>query len=63
MQSTIICEPVTVRIRGNALVAAEAYAAQEEITRSKFVAQAVYAELQRRNEAARASTSGGQDAR
>ena len=49
MQSTNICEPVTVRIRGNALAAVEAYAAQDGLTRSKFVALAVY-ELQRRNE-------------
>lgn len=62
MQSTNICEPVTVRIRGNALAAVEAYAAQDGLTRSKFVALAVYAELQRRNEAALTHIPGGQDA-
>lgn len=61
MPSTTICEPVTVRIRGNAIAAAEAYAAQDGVTRSKFIAQAVYRELQRRNETAIAATSGGQD--
>jgi len=61
MQPTTICEPVTVRIRGNALAAVETYAAQDGVTRSKFVAEAVYRELQRRNDAALAEARGGQN--
>lgn len=55
MPSTNICEPVTARIRGNAVAAVEAYAAQDGVTRSEFIAKAVYRELQRRNELATAS--------
>ena len=60
MPSTDITEPVTVRIRGNALAAAEAYAAQEGVTRSRFIAQSVYREIQRRNDVA-AQGSGTQN--
>jgi uncharacterized protein (DUF1778 family) len=60
MPSTSICEPITARIRGNAVAAVEAYAAQDGVTRSDFIAKAVYRELQRRSELATAS--GGQDA-
>src|SRR5207253_98976 len=47
MPSTIIREPVTARIRGNAVAAVEAYAAQDGVTRSEFIAKAVYRELSR----------------
>jgi uncharacterized protein (DUF1778 family) len=58
--SSTITEPVTARIRGTAVAAVEAYAAQDGVTRSEFIAKAVYRELQRRNELVAAS--GGRDA-
>jgi hypothetical protein len=61
MPSTIT-EPVTVRIRGNALKAVEAQAASEGITRSRFVALAVYRELQRKNNEALTELGSGQNA-
>jgi hypothetical protein len=60
MPSTLT-EPVTARIRGNAIAAVEAWAAQDGTTRSKFIAQAVYRELERRDEGVSAGVSGGQD--
>jgi hypothetical protein len=60
MPSTIT-EPVTARIRGNAIAAVEAWAALDGTTRSKFIAQAVYRELERRDEGVSAAVSGGQD--
>lgn len=53
-----VCEPVSVRIKGKALAAVDAYAASDGITRSKFVALAVYRELTRRNQAV---SEGGHD--
>ena len=55
MTPTIITEPVTARIRGNAIAAVEVYVARDGVTRSDFIAKAVYRELQRRNEAAQVS--------
>jgi hypothetical protein len=59
--SSTITEPVTARMRGNAIAAVEAWAAQDGTTRSKFIAQAVYRELERRDEGVSAGVSGGQD--
>jgi hypothetical protein len=49
--TTHLTEPITARIRGSAVAALEAYAARDGVTRSEWIAKAVYQELHRRNQA------------
>jgi hypothetical protein len=55
MPSTIT-QPVTVRIRGDAIAAVEAWAARDGVTKSEFIAQAVDREVHRREEPAPEAT-------
>jgi CelD/BcsL family acetyltransferase involved in cellulose biosynthesis len=52
MQSTTLTEPVTFRCRPNAIAAIKAYAEADDVTKSSWIAKALYRELVRRNERA-----------